>query len=461
MIRIFSVWMASSLVWLLASETLLLFGCYVAAAYMVLPIEAELYLLYEGGLTGIAVVIAIVLLGLHFHDLYGDARPRSALSVAQQMCPTLGVAILIQAVLAYGRFSLQLPRAIMFYGSAFALVAVPFWRWLYWSLVRKSLTTKQVLFVGTSPAALPVMERISERPELRSTVVGYLDSDSRSTGIISQAPFLGSLRELDSVVKQRHPDEIIVSVGGTDKFPTAGELLRLRLGGVDVEWANTVYETLLGRVSAVDLDPSEVIFWEGPQPLNTRLHYAYSFLFALTAMAAALPIMAVVAILLKLFSPGPVLFRQQRVGLNGKPFLLYKFRSMYVDAEAGTGPVWAKLDDPRITPLGRWLRKLHLDELPQLFNVMRGDMSLIGPRPERPEFVRMLAETIPLYKQRHCIKPGITGWAQINHRYGDTIADAAIKLEYDLYYIKHLTLTFDTLIILQTLKVALLQRGSR
>jgi exopolysaccharide biosynthesis polyprenyl glycosylphosphotransferase len=177
--------------------------------------------------------------------------------------------------------------------------------------------------------------------------------------------------------------------------------------------------------------------------------------------AIALPLMAVVAILIKATSRGPVLYRQQRVGHHGQPFTVLKFRSMYADAEAKSGAVWASKDDPRITPLGRWLRSLRLDELPQFINVLRGEMSLVGPRPERPEFVAVLTEQIPGYAFRHFVKPGITGWAQINHKYGDTFEDSVTKLEYDLYYIKRLTPAFDAYIILHTLRVILLQRGAQ
>jgi lipopolysaccharide/colanic/teichoic acid biosynthesis glycosyltransferase len=171
--------------------------------------------------------------------------------------------------------------------------------------------------------------------------------------------------------------------------------------------------------------------------------------------------MILVALLIKLTSRGPVLYRQQRVGRNGCLFTLYKFRSMRADAEIDTGAVWASPDDPRITPLGRWLRRLRLDELPQFINILRGDMCLVGPRPERPEFVSVLSRKIPFYRQRLCIKPGITGWAQINHKYGDSIEDTIVKLEYDLYYIKNLSLRLDAYIMFQTIKVIVLSRGAQ
>jgi len=165
--------------------------------------------------------------------------------------------------------------------------------------------------------------------------------------------------------------------------------------------------------------------------------------------------MAIAAIVVKLTSPGPILHRQVRVGLNDSVFTVLKFRSMHINAEAKTGPVWAQKDDPRVTKIGKWLRRLRFDELPQLFNVLKGDMSLVGPRPERPEFVKSLIEQIPYYSYRHCVRPGITGWAQINYKYGSTLEDSIMKLEYDLYYIKNLAVSLDMFIIFHTLKVML------
>ena len=184
-------------------------------------------------------------------------------------------------------------------------------------------------------------------------------------------------------------------------------------------------------------------------------------MISLLGLVLTSPLLLLTALAVRLTSKGPVLYRQRRVGLNGRLFTVYKFRSMYVDAEARTGAIWAVKDDPRITPIGKWLRKLRLDELPQMWNVVRGDMSIVGPRPERPEFVDLLAAQIPYYRQRLAVKPGITGWAQINHKYGDSELDAMIKLEYDLYYIKHLAPALDFYIIFHTLKVMVLSKGSQ
>jgi lipopolysaccharide/colanic/teichoic acid biosynthesis glycosyltransferase len=171
--------------------------------------------------------------------------------------------------------------------------------------------------------------------------------------------------------------------------------------------------------------------------------------------------MLATALAVRLSSSGPILYRQVRVGLDNVPFTVYKFRSMRADAEAGTGAVWARKNDPRVTPVGRVIRKIRFDELPQLFNVLKGEMSIVGPRPERPEFVRTLSEQIPYYRQRHAVRPGITGWAQINYKYGDTLEDTIAKLEYDLYYIKNMSWSLDTFIMFHTAKAMLLSRGAQ
>jgi exopolysaccharide biosynthesis polyprenyl glycosylphosphotransferase len=241
------------------------------------------------------------------------------------------------------------------------------------------------------------------------------------------------------------------------------ELLELRLSGNMIEEAATVYERVCGRVCIKELRPSQLIYSGelGPRR-QTMVYQNLENLVAATILAIlSLPIMLITALAVKLSSPGPVLYRQQRIGMDGVPFTLYKFRSMSQDAEARTGAVWAAKDDPRVTRVGRIIRKLRLDELPQLFNVLGGEMSIVGPRPERPEFVKALSEQIPYYGQRHCVRPGITGWAQINYKYGDTLEDTITKLEYDLFYIKNLSFSLDTYVIFHTLKAMLLTRGAQ
>jgi exopolysaccharide biosynthesis polyprenyl glycosylphosphotransferase len=211
------------------------------------------------------------------------------------------------------------------------------------------------------------------------------------------------------------------------------------------------------------LHPSTLIFTEGFR-LNQGLllaRRAVSIVVSLVILLFCLPLIPFIALAIKVSSPGPVLFPQERVGRNGLPFNLYKFRTMCQNAELETGPTWATEDDPRVTRVGRWLRRTRLDEIPQLYNVLKGDMGFVGPRPERPEFVQWLIEVIPYYQMRHIIRPGITGWAQVRYQYGSSLEETKQKLKYDLYYIKHMSLALDCLIVFETVKTILLARGSR
>jgi exopolysaccharide biosynthesis polyprenyl glycosylphosphotransferase len=286
---------------------------------------------------------------------------------------------------------------------------------------------------------------------------GFVTDEHPPDAEISGLPVLGGVANLAEIVKAKRPDRIVVNLAERRGALPVDALLDLRFSGVRIEEAAVMYEAAFGRVNTRRLRPSQLIFSAelGPQRWSMQLQTVYSFVIALVALVVAAPLMIATAIAVRLTSAGPILFRQTRVGLNGKPFTLYKFRSMVVNAEAGTGAVWAKRNDPRVTRIGGFLRKTRLDELPQLFNVLATQMSIVGPRPERPEFVRVLSEQIPFYRQRHAVKPGVTGWAQINYKYGESVEDTIVKLEYDLYYIKNLSPTLDAFIMFHTAKVML------
>jgi exopolysaccharide biosynthesis polyprenyl glycosylphosphotransferase len=462
MIRIFKVSIPSNVIALVVSETVLVFACYVFAAY--LSIDApDVFLLYDGGLWHIGLVAGVIIGGLYFFDLYEDLRVRSRVLLIQQTCLVLGMAFVLQAVLSYGRFGYLLPKYLMVFGSVGVLLLLPAWRIFFLGVVSKALGAQRVLFIGSSPAVREIISHISERPDLGFTPVGYLDQDKNAPQDICGLPLLGGIANLLQAVAEQRPNRIVVGMSERRARLPMEQLLQLRLSGVHIEEAAVTFETLFHRVSTRDLRPSQLIFSTelGPRPRSVALQSLYSWLLGFIGLVVTLPIMALVTLLIKVSSPGPALFRQTRVGLGGTTFTLFKFRSMHQNAEARTGAVWATKDDPRITPLGRWLRRLRLDELPQLFNVIRGEMSVVGPRPERPEFVEMLQERIPYYAQRHCIKPGITGWAQINYKYGETVEDSLKKLEFDLYYIKNLALSLDAYIIFHTAKIMLLARGAQ
>jgi sugar transferase (PEP-CTERM system associated) len=272
---------------------------------------------------------------------------------------------------------------------------------------------------------------------------------------------LGKTKDLPVMVEETRPDLVVVAqMDRRGRFP-AKALLDCRLRGIQVEDWPTFYEKATGKILVTALRPSWLIFADGfvKTPRTEILKRLLDVALALVGLALSAPLMALIAVAIKLDSAGPVLFRQPRLGQNGCVFILNKFRSMRHDAEKDTGPIWAKQRDPRVTRVGAFLRRARLDELPQLFNVLVGHMSFIGPRPERPEFVHELQKLIPFYMERLSVKPGITGWAQVKYRYGASVDDALEKLQYDLYYIKNLSLFLDLLILLNTIQVVLFARG--
>ena len=463
MIRIFKVSIPGSTVVLLLSEALLVFSSYLVAAYVTLDIPADIYLLDDGGWRSIIFAGIFILFGLHFHDLYENYRIRSRAVLLQQFSLVLGIAFLLQALLSYGHLRvLVLPTRIMVWGSALVLVLGPVWRILFTRVVWESLGAEKLLFLGVSPAVREIVQRLRDRPELRMTAIGFLDSEDRPKAF-EGLPNLGTLSNLADAVAQYRPDRIVVGMIERRGVLPIEQLLNLRFSRVRIEDSAATYETVFHRVPTRELRPSQLIFSTnlGPHESMVAMQSVYSWVLAVVILAVTLPVMLLVALAVLLSSPGPILYRQTRTGKDGIPFQLYKFRSMRQDAETGTGAVWATKDDPRVTAVGYWLRKLRLDELPQLLNVIRGEMSLVGPRPERPEFVQVLQKEIPYYQQRLCVKPGITGWAQVNHKYGDTIDDAITKLEYDLYYIKNLAPSLDAYIMFHTIKTVLLGRGAQ
>jgi sugar transferase (PEP-CTERM system associated) len=300
-------------------------------------------------------------------------------------------------------------------------------------------------------------------PETGLLVAGYVD-DAHLTGeLLPGGKMLGGISSLREIVAATNPNRLVVGMFERRNRMPVNDLLELRFAGNIIEEAANTYERVCGRVCLKEIRPSQLIYSGELGPRRQSLIYqtAVNAVTAVIGIIVSIPFMLLTALAVKFTSSGPVLYRQVRTGLDGVPFTLFKFRSMRTDAEAGTGAVWATKDDPRVTPVGKIIRKIRFDELPQLFNVLRGEMSMVGPRPERPEFVKALSEQIPYYRQRHCVRPGITGWAQINYKYGDTLEDTVTKLEYDLYYIKNMSLSLDTYIIFHTVKAMLLSRGAQ
>ena len=463
MIRTLRSLVPSHVLTLLVTEAVLIFCSFVLACYLVLDVDPAVYLLYDGGIGRICLIELTLLVGVYLQDLYGEVQVRSRILLVQQGLQTVGIAILAQALFGYVNPDLILPRWVVVLGSGLSLLCFVGWRLFYSGVMLRAIGEERVLFLGSNALAVEIAQHLVGHPEFGMRVVGCVDDEDGGDAPREGPDRLAGISELRQVVESTRPDRIIVGVKERRGNVPLMDLLDLRFSGLRIEEAVTTYESVFKRVSLNDLRPAQLIYSGelGPRRSSLGLQFAYSGLMALATAIVCAPLMLLVALAVKLSSRGPVLYRQTRVGWQGRIFTLYKFRSMHPNAEAATGAVWAVKDDPRVTAVGRWLRRLRLDELPQFLNVLRGDMSLVGPRPERPEFVEELSARIPFYRQRLCVRPGITGWAQINHKYGDTLEDAATKLEYDLYYIKHLSLALDLYVLFHTLKTVVLSRGAQ
>jgi sugar transferase (PEP-CTERM system associated) len=298
------------------------------------------------------------------------------------------------------------------------------------------------------------------RAEVGVDIVGYVEVDPPPHA----APdVLGTIEDIPSIVRARGVDRVVVSLPEARGQLPMSKLLDMKLEGVSFDHLASVYEEYTGKIAIENLRPSWLVFSPGfrKSRLLRTAKRLVDIAASLIGLVVAAPVMALTAIAVKLTSPGDILYHQERVGQHGRVFTVHKFRSMRQDAEAATGAVWAsKAGDSRVTPVGRFIRRTRLDELPQLWNVLAGDMSLIGPRPERPQFVAQLTQQIPFYGQRHVARPGLSGWAQVRYSYGASVEDAMEKLQYDLYYIKNMSLALDLFIALATVKTVVLRRGA-
>ena len=373
-----------------------------------------------------------------------------------------------QAVLYLTVFFLSprdaLPRLFFLDYLVISTPSVLLLRWVYASLLTRSVFRQRLVIVGAGRAGRTIAEMVRDYSGKDYVLVGFVDDGSiqQETGH-KAVPILGTSADLPGLAQGRQIDAVVVAVGGQMPAELFQALLDCQAAGVQVVRMMALYEALTGRVPVAHVQsewllPSEIGGGQSPwfyRLFVTLLDWGFGLLGGLLLLIVG----PVVALLVKLDSHGPVLYRQVRLGRGGVPFELLKFRSMVADAEEESGPQWAALEDPRVTRVGRFLRVTRLDELPQVLNILRGDIHLIGPRPERPQFIAELEQEIPFYRARLAVRPGLTGWAQVKYRYGNTIEDALIKLEYDLYYIKNRSAVLDLSILLKTVGVILLFKG--
>jgi sugar transferase (PEP-CTERM system associated) len=360
---------------------------------------------------------------------------------------------------------LMVGRGVFALSVGFMLGLVPLWRSVFDRAADRIAPRERILFLGTKPAAVALARELKQRHrDLGVEVVGFVEAESSHVRTFVQSPGLvGHIDEMRSTIQRLRVDRVVVSLEDARGRLPMSDLLDLKLHGVRFDHLASVYEEFTGRIAVENLRPSWLVFSDGfRKPRSLMLaKRVVDLLAAAFGLVVGAPVMLAVAAAIRLTSPGPVLYHQERVGERGRTFRLHKFRTMRTDAESVSGPVFATEEDPRVTPIGGFLRKTRLDELPQLWNILIGEMSLVGPRPERPEFVKDLTDAIPFYGQRHVVKPGLTGWAQVRYSYAATVADTMEKLQYDLFYIKNLSILLDVLIAFSTLKTVLRREGAR
>jgi sugar transferase (PEP-CTERM system associated) len=457
-IRLFNVYYPIRTLVLLVVEALIVGLSFVLGTLWNLGwLQFNNELFIEGGYLRIFTLTGVVLLLSHGFDLYDTSQLSAKLDQAFRLLFVLGlVALGLEGVDHFvpgflpGRWSSLLGIGIL----TFALFC---WRSAYSWVVRKPFFRERVYVLGTGDRAERLVRGLRQRSELGIEVVGW-------TGNLLGELTRESVGEhLVSLAKENGVHRVIVAMPNRRGTLPVDELLALRLAGVKVEEATSWLEKISGRIEVEQLYPSWLIFADGFRfsGIFRLVRRLLNLSVALMGLVFSLPLLPFIVLAVKLDSPGPVLYRQKRVGRGGEIFYCYKFRTMRQDAEADTGATWASDDDPRITRTGRFLRASRLDEVPQLWCVLKGDMHFVGPRPERPEFVEWLSKEIPYYGVRHVVRPGITGWAQVQYKYGNTREDAREKLQYDLFYIKNASFGLDLLIWFQTIKIVLLGRGAK
>jgi sugar transferase (PEP-CTERM system associated) len=409
------------------------------------------------------VAILVCEVSLYFNDLYDFRLMRTRSEILVRLLQAFGVACLALAVFYYLDPDLGFGRGIAALAAPLIVPLTLGWRLVMAQHPQTLGAVERMLIIGTGPTGITLARDILSRPEMQLKVVGFLDEKGEDIGKSLVNPgIIGGVADLESIVRQENIGHIVLSLLERRGQMPVRQLLHLKFAGVKVEDAHSFFERMTGRIILERLSPSWLILSEGfsKSPLLVWVKRMIDVVVSLITLIVCTPLMAAAAVAIYLESGVPILFRQERAGLHGRPFAMLKFRSMCNNAEEG-GPRWASDGDPRITRVGRWLRKSRIDELPQAINVLRGEMSIVGPRPERPEFVSMLEEQIPYYGLRHSVRPGITGWAQVKYQYGASVEETKTKLEYDLFYIKHLSIMLDLAVLFETAKVMLSGRGAK
>jgi sugar transferase (PEP-CTERM system associated) len=468
MFRVFNQYVsAKSLLLMCAEGALIILSlfCAVQLRFWNNAQEAANYIALPDFAFQTAIVVIVCLGCFYCNDLYNLTAGMGGVDSLFRIEQSLGAACLLLGLLYFLVPSLLLSRGVFIIAMMLSAALVLISRTLFDKAWQLTGPNQRVIILGTGQLAMDLARELTNRGDLSLRLEGFVSgaAPGERLEILCGYPVLGYTGEMETIANERSISRIVVALEDRRGALPTRELVSLRVQGVRVEDATSTLSALTGRVSLRSVRPSWFVFSDGfrRSRWSDGLKRSLDLTVGIIGLVLSLPLMAVVAIVVRLDSKGPALYRQQRVGLRGRCFEVLKFRSMRTDAESGTGAQWAIENDPRVTRVGRFIRKYRLDELPQFWNVIRGEMSFVGPRPERPEFVRELRKTIPYYDERHSIRPGLTGWAQVQYAYGASIEDSVIKLEYDLFYLQNTSITFDLAIIFQTVRIVIGGHGSR
>ncbi|MHB8539955.1 MAG: sugar transferase [Candidatus Acidiferrales bacterium] len=464
MIRFLNAYFPTRTLFLGISEAFLVAFAFVTATVARLGTnDATVMLNYEQGFLKILIVASVFIMCMYYFDLYDSVVLSNRREVLTRLVQVLGTVCILLALLYYAFPKLELGRGIFLIGFLLVALFVFVWRRLFLLVNTMPRFAERALILGDGPLAKPLIEEIESRSELGVRIVGQLRHLENGSG---SAPQLSETEQFDQLCRQieaYRASRIIIAMGERRGRLPVEALLRLKSRGIRIQDGAEVFEAITGKVPIESLRLSWLLFSPGFHVPKLLLIYKrlFSFLISSACFLITAPIMGLVAIAIRLDSPGPAIFKQERIGEGGKPFTLFKFRTMVDGADRDANYRPAEKADDRFTRVGKLLRRTRIDELPQLFNILRGDMYFVGPRPFVPNQEQECLEKIPYYRQRWAVKPGATGWAQINRGYCVTIEDNTEKLAYDLFYIKNISLGLDLLIMFQTIKILLLSRGSR
>lgn len=458
MIRLFNVYYPTRTIVLLMCEALIVGGSFLLATVLILGPDTYICLNYEYGTLKIVGLTILTLLLSYYFDLYEPQRISERWEIYFRLLLVLGFLSFLLSAIIYVFPQVDIAHYVLLLGLMFLTLGLVIWRSAYEWIIGREVFRERVYVLGAGERAQSIVNMLRTRKDAGMEVIAFESVPEEKEE--RKEAFRAALQSFRG--RAQGIDRVIVALEDRRGEVPLRELLKLRFDGVVIEEAGALLERLTGKLYLDGLRPSNFIYSEGfrVRPSQQIARRLVSTLAAATGLLLFLPFFPFVVLAVRLSSPGPIFFRQTRVGMGGRNFTVIKFRTMRTDAEVA-GAKWASKDDPRATKVGRFMRKTRIDEIPQLWNVLKGDMGFVGPRPERPEFVPWLSENIPYFDLRHMIRPGLTGWAQVRYGYGSTLEEAREKLEYDLYYIKHMTLGLDLLIMFETVKTILRRRGAQ